>query len=400
MYLTQGLHRALQRHPAKLALRHVGAEAQCEYTFERFVSDIARHAAALHARDVRAGDRVAMLSPNNDALIVQLFACWWLGAVACPLNVRWSLAELRHALADCGARLLLVDAAHARAASELQDVVTVAARRDAGRAGARPRTARRHAHRRRRARRHPLHRRHHRPRQGRDAVARQLLVRLDGAWRRAEQLARQRHVAGRAAVPRRRAWPADRAEHRRRRLHHDAAVSPGRGDRDDRAPRHHRHHRRAEHAAVAARRSVVRPGAREERGPHRVRRRADAARPAGPRARRLAARRVLPGLWPHGDGGCGVHQPARQPHRAGARKRPPRIGGPRRAGRRDPRRRRAGPRRAARHGGRDRRARADGHAAATGASPTPPHRRCATAGSAPATAAAWTATATSSSPTG
>jgi len=125
MYLTQGLHRALQRHPAKLALRHVGAEAQREYTFERFVSDIARHAAALHARDVRAGDRVAMLSPNNDALIVQLFACWWLGAVACPLNVRWSLAELRHALADCGARQLLADAAHARAASELQDVVTV-----------------------------------------------------------------------------------------------------------------------------------------------------------------------------------------------------------------------------------------------------------------------------------
>ena len=125
MYLTQGLRRALQRHPAKLALRHVGAEAQREYTFERFVSDIARHASALHARDVRAGDRVAMLSPNNDALIVQLFACWWLGAVACPLNVRWSLAELRHALADCGARQLLVDAAHARAASELQDVVTV-----------------------------------------------------------------------------------------------------------------------------------------------------------------------------------------------------------------------------------------------------------------------------------
>ena len=125
MYLTQALHRALQRHPAKVALRHVGADAQREYTFERFVSEIARQAAALHARGVRAGDRVAMLSPNNDALVVQLFACWWLGAVACPLNVRWSVAELRYALDDCGARLLLVDAAHARAASELQDIATV-----------------------------------------------------------------------------------------------------------------------------------------------------------------------------------------------------------------------------------------------------------------------------------
>jgi acyl-CoA synthetase (AMP-forming)/AMP-acid ligase II len=122
MYLTQALHRALQRHPGKLALRHVAADALRDHTFERLVSEIARHAAALHARGVRAGDRVAMLSPNNDALVVQLFACWWLGAVACPLNVRWSVAELRHALGDCGARLLLVDAVHAGAASELQDI--------------------------------------------------------------------------------------------------------------------------------------------------------------------------------------------------------------------------------------------------------------------------------------
>ena len=125
MYLTQALHRALQRHPGKLALRHVAADAQRDHTFEHLVSEIARHAAALHACGVRAGDRVAMLSPNNDALVVQLFACWWLGAVASPLNVRWSVAELRHALGDCAARLLLVDAAHAGAASELQDIAAV-----------------------------------------------------------------------------------------------------------------------------------------------------------------------------------------------------------------------------------------------------------------------------------
>ena len=125
MYLTQALHRALQRHPGKVALRHVAADVQRDHTFERLVSEIARQAAALHARGVRAGDRVAMLSPNNDALVVQLFACWWLGAVACPLNVRWSVAELRHALGDCGARLLLVDAAHAGAARELEGAASM-----------------------------------------------------------------------------------------------------------------------------------------------------------------------------------------------------------------------------------------------------------------------------------
>src|SRR5437763_9333197 len=127
MYLTRSLHRATQRHPHKVALRHLGAEGEREYSFEYLVGEVARHAAALRARGVRSGDRVAMLSPNNDALIVQLFACWWLGAVACPLNVRWSVAELRHALGDCGAQLLLFDAALASTARELQGSATVLA---------------------------------------------------------------------------------------------------------------------------------------------------------------------------------------------------------------------------------------------------------------------------------
>lgn len=126
MYLTQALHRALQRHPAKIALRHVDTELRRALSFDRFVAAVARHAAALHERGVRAGDRVAMLSPNNDALIVQIFACWWMGAVACPLNLRWSAAELRHAIGDCGPRLLVVDASLARVAGELQDGVGVA----------------------------------------------------------------------------------------------------------------------------------------------------------------------------------------------------------------------------------------------------------------------------------
>ncbi|KQP22446.1 class I adenylate-forming enzyme family protein [Pseudorhodoferax sp. Leaf267] len=110
MYLTQGLHRAVQRHPHKTALRHLGADGQRALTFAELQATVARHAAALQARGVQAGDRVALLAPNNDQLIVLLWACWWLGAVASPLNTRWSLAELRHALADSGARLLVADA--------------------------------------------------------------------------------------------------------------------------------------------------------------------------------------------------------------------------------------------------------------------------------------------------
>ena len=109
MYLTQGLHRSLQRHPGKLALRRLGDADETTLDVSSLVQQVAQLAAALQARGVAAGDRVALLSPNNHHLVQQLLACWWLGAVACPLNLRWSAAELHLAVADCGARLLVVD---------------------------------------------------------------------------------------------------------------------------------------------------------------------------------------------------------------------------------------------------------------------------------------------------
>jgi long-chain acyl-CoA synthetase len=109
MYLTQGLHRSLQRHPGKIALTHLPDGAERRHTFAELVDGVARQAAALAQNGVRAGDRVALLAPNNDQLVQALLACWWLGAVACPLNIRWSTPELAYAVADSEAVLLLVD---------------------------------------------------------------------------------------------------------------------------------------------------------------------------------------------------------------------------------------------------------------------------------------------------
>ena len=109
MYLTQGLHRSLQRHPGKLALCHLGDADQNTLDVATLVQQVAQLAAALQACGVAAGDRVALLSPNHHHLVRQLLACWWLGAVACPLNPRWRAAELHRAVADCSASLLVVD---------------------------------------------------------------------------------------------------------------------------------------------------------------------------------------------------------------------------------------------------------------------------------------------------
>jgi acyl-CoA synthetase (AMP-forming)/AMP-acid ligase II len=109
VYLTQGLHRALQRHPDKTALSHLGEADTRRHTHAQLMDGIARHAAALARRGVGRGDRVALLSPNSDLLVRAILACWWLGAVACPLNIRWTSAELDHVLQDSQAALLLMD---------------------------------------------------------------------------------------------------------------------------------------------------------------------------------------------------------------------------------------------------------------------------------------------------
>ncbi|KQP17258.1 AMP-binding protein [Pseudorhodoferax sp. Leaf265] len=125
MYLTQGLHRSLQRHPDKTALRHLAPDAERAYTFTQLIDQVARRAAVLRARGIAPGERVALLAPNDDAMVLGLLACWWLGAVACPLNTRWSVPELRYALADCGAPLLVADASFAGPSAELADLAQV-----------------------------------------------------------------------------------------------------------------------------------------------------------------------------------------------------------------------------------------------------------------------------------
>ncbi len=125
MYLTQGLHRAIQRHPGKTAICHVEDGQPRTTGFAALGTRVALAAAALKRHGIGSGDRVALLAQNGDGLIAMLLACWWRGAVACPLNTRWSAHELRHAIGDCGARLLLPDRQLTAIGEELRDLATV-----------------------------------------------------------------------------------------------------------------------------------------------------------------------------------------------------------------------------------------------------------------------------------
>jgi acyl-CoA synthetase (AMP-forming)/AMP-acid ligase II len=66
-----------------------------------------RLARGLMAAGVEPGDRVALLFANSPELVFCYYACWKIGAIAVPLNIRFAPAELAYALEHCGAKLLL-----------------------------------------------------------------------------------------------------------------------------------------------------------------------------------------------------------------------------------------------------------------------------------------------------
>ncbi|RCW69470.1 acyl-CoA synthetase [Pseudorhodoferax soli] len=111
MQLTQGLHRMLQQQPGKVATWFALPDGSVRTrTYAQLGERAMRIASVLRAHGVAPGDRVALLSANSDRYLEFFMATWWAGAIACPVNMRWSAAEMAYSLDDAGVRVLLVGA--------------------------------------------------------------------------------------------------------------------------------------------------------------------------------------------------------------------------------------------------------------------------------------------------
>lgn len=117
MYLTQGLHRSVQQTPDQPSTVFGGRVR----TFAQTADRVARFAGALRETGVRSGDRVAILALNSDRFAEFLLAVPWADAVSVPVNIRWSAAEIGYSLAECDARVLVVDDAFAPMVPALRD---------------------------------------------------------------------------------------------------------------------------------------------------------------------------------------------------------------------------------------------------------------------------------------
>lgn len=105
MYLTQGLHRAIQQHANDTATICLDRRRSFRELGER----VAKLAGALRQLGMQTGDRIAMLSLNSDRYLEYYFAVFWAGGVVNPANTRWSSAELVYSFNDSESSILFVD---------------------------------------------------------------------------------------------------------------------------------------------------------------------------------------------------------------------------------------------------------------------------------------------------
>src|SRR5437762_9210364 len=103
MIHTHSLGRAARYFAGRPALASGGRRS----TFRELRDRVASIAAALHRYGFAAGDRLALLLPNEREYIELVYACAWLGVIAVPLNTRLTAVELDHVLTDASPRGLI-----------------------------------------------------------------------------------------------------------------------------------------------------------------------------------------------------------------------------------------------------------------------------------------------------
>jgi long-chain acyl-CoA synthetase len=104
----------------------VGAE---HWSYRRLAAGVDRLARAMSARGVRAGDRVALHMPNCTEFVLAYFACFRIGAIASPINIRCKASEVAAMLERLQPTLYIGEAGlYARIASLGSDVLPFGAR--------------------------------------------------------------------------------------------------------------------------------------------------------------------------------------------------------------------------------------------------------------------------------
>ncbi|HEX7116456.1 MAG TPA: AMP-binding protein [Steroidobacter sp.] len=78
-------------------------------TWQQLVARISRLAGALRGMDVQESSPVGILGLNSDRYLEAMYAIWWAGGVAVPMNFRFAVAEHLHCIDETEIRVIFVD---------------------------------------------------------------------------------------------------------------------------------------------------------------------------------------------------------------------------------------------------------------------------------------------------
>ena len=105
--LDEVFRRAVERFPEQEAI--VGGNGE-RITYRALNDRVDRVAAALAARGLSVGDRIALLVSNDPTFVIAFLAATRLNAVTVPLNIREQTPELEFTLNQCGAKMIVHEA--------------------------------------------------------------------------------------------------------------------------------------------------------------------------------------------------------------------------------------------------------------------------------------------------
>ncbi len=111
------LERTLRVFPERTAIIH----GTLRWTYRQLAEEAGRMAGALRRAGVRAGDRVAILSPNTPWHLAAHYAAPLLAAPIVSINIRLAGPEVTYILEHSGSRVLLIDPEYAHLADEARD---------------------------------------------------------------------------------------------------------------------------------------------------------------------------------------------------------------------------------------------------------------------------------------
>ncbi|HMS05208.1 MAG TPA: ATP-dependent acyl-CoA ligase [Burkholderiaceae bacterium] len=105
----------LQRQAERHGERPLFAAGALRWSFADTLAQARAWGARLRAAGVGTGDRVALMCGNRAEFMQIFLGCAWIGAVTVPINTASRGVQLRHVLANCGARLMVGEAEGVRA---------------------------------------------------------------------------------------------------------------------------------------------------------------------------------------------------------------------------------------------------------------------------------------------